>query len=253
MVHRGTLRKAWRYVAIHSPEVQLCAARVTVGPAHQTFWAVWDRERREMFEGSHSRDIGVETPEGRILISDGGVTVEVDLDEVPGVETITPQGAGWIWTRKQGGIASRGRIEVPGRTFEVSAPAIVDDSAGYHSRHTEWRWSSGIGTLNDGRAVAWNLVNGMHDVPGASEQTVWIDGVAHEVSECRISTDLSNIAFPTGERLDFHEEAVRSHNENKLVVRSRYAQPFGRYSGRIPHAGALASGLGVMETHSVVW
>jgi len=253
LLNRGRLRKQWRYVAIHSPEVQLCAATINVGPARQTFWAVWDRERQELFEGSHTRNVGVETPEGRLLISDGDVNAEFDLSEVAGVETITPAGRAWAWTRKQGGIAATGVITVPGKRFEVTAPAIIDDSAGYHDRNTDWRWCSGVGKLSDGRDVAWNFVNGIHDTPGASEQTVWVDGNPFEVNECRISTDLSNTGFPTGERLDFHEEVVRSHYENKVVLRSRYSQPFGKFSGRLPFAGSLASGLGVMETHSVVW
>ncbi len=154
---------------------------------------------------------GVETPEGRLIVNDGGVSAEFELDEVPGVETVTPVGRSWTWTRKQGGIAARGRVTLNGRTVEIDAPAIIDDSAGYHPRRTDWRWCSGVGTLTDGRAVAWNFVNGINDTPGASEQTVWVDGSPHEAESPRISTDLSNVAFPSGDRLDFHEEEARSH------------------------------------------
>jgi len=255
LVRHGRLRKQWRYVAVHDAKLQLCAATIAVGPGHQVFWALWDRENRELLEGSHSRFKGVETPKGRLLIADGGVTAEFELDEQPGVETVTRDGQAWTWTRKQGGIAARGAVTFGGRTVELEAPAIIDDSAGYHARHTDWRWCSGVGRTTDGRAVAWNMVNGINSDPAGSEQTVWIDGepFALDPDPCPIATDLSNVRFTDGRRLDFHEEAVRAHYENRLVVRSRYSQPFGRFSGSLPHAGALAEGLGVMEAHSVVW
>lgn len=252
-ISRGHLRKQWRYVAVHHEDLQICAATIAVGPGRSTFWAIWDRANRELLEGSHRRMTGVETPEGRLIVNDGGVSAEFELDEVPGVETVTPAGRSWTWTRKQGGIAARGLVTLNGRTVEIDAPAIIDDSAGYHPRRTDWRWCSGVGTLTDGRAVAWNFVNGINDTPGASEQTVWVDGSPHEAESPRISTDLSNVGFPSGDRLDFHEEEARSHEENLLIVRSRYTQPFGRFSGRLPTAGSLARGLGVMETHAAVW
>src|SRR3712207_7172060 len=55
--------------------------------------------------------------------------------------------------------------------------------SGYHARHTSWRWSAGIGRAKDGRRVAWNLVDGVHDAPEASERTVWLDGEPHRSEE----------------------------------------------------------------------
>ena len=52
------------------------------------------------------------------------------------------------------------------RRFELDGDdGFVDESAGYHARHTAWRWSAGIGRTDDGRRVAWNLVDGVHDAP----------------------------------------------------------------------------------------
>ena len=44
---KGVNRKRWRYLGAFSDEVMVCAARVSVGPASQTFWAVWDRDREQ--------------------------------------------------------------------------------------------------------------------------------------------------------------------------------------------------------------
>src|SRR6266550_6761038 len=46
----GRWRKRWRYVGVFGDQLLLCAARVQVGPLGQTFWAVWDREGRQMWE-----------------------------------------------------------------------------------------------------------------------------------------------------------------------------------------------------------
>jgi hypothetical protein len=52
--------------------------------------------------------------------------------------------------------------------------------------------------------------------------------------------------------LRFAAEATREHNENLLLVRSRYRQPFGTFSGRVGGV-ELATGYGVMEAHDVWW
>ena len=54
-----------------------------------------------------------------------------------------------------------------GREQAVDARGIVDESAGYHARETAWAGAPGVGTAADGRAVAWNLVTGIHDAPRA--------------------------------------------------------------------------------------
>ena len=42
--------KAWRYVGVFCDELMLCAASVRVGPARQSFWAVWDRRLERLWE-----------------------------------------------------------------------------------------------------------------------------------------------------------------------------------------------------------
>src|SRR5207253_1617009 len=101
----------------------------------------------------------------------------------------------------------------------------VDDSAGYHARRTSWRWSAGVGTAADaaGTPVAWNLVSGIHDADAASERTVWVDGVAHEVGPATFAPDLGSLTAG-GACLAFAAEARRARRENLLVVASDYEQ-----------------------------
>jgi len=247
------LRKRWRYVAVHSDEFQICAASISIGPMNQCFWAVWDRQNQQLHEGSSNWSQIVRPDAGRLIVADSGVEMDFSLDESAGVEVVTPYQPGWAWTRKQGGVAARGSLVLNGKTHLIEGRAIIDDSAGFPPRHVDWKWSAGIGTADDGRAVAWNFVTGIHDSPTASERTVWIDGEPFEVGVCEFADDLSTISFSEGGQLGFHSEATRSHSQNLLIARSNYKQPFGSFSGSLPHAGKLQSGLGVMEDHSVAW
>ena len=79
----------------------------------------------------------------------------------------------------------RGWAAVGGRRLAVDAAGLVDESAGYHARHTAWRWSAGVGVAESGEPVAWNLVAGLHDAPAASERTVWVAGEPREVGPVR--------------------------------------------------------------------
>jgi uncharacterized protein DUF2804 len=124
---------------------------------------------------------------------------------------------------------------------------LVDQSAGYHARHTAWHWSAGVGTLASGEPVAWNLVDGVHDAPEASERTVWVAGEPREVGPV-VFDGLHGVGG-----LRFTAVANRTHRQNRLVVRSYYEQPFGTFSGVLPGAGELREGWGVMERHEVAW
>jgi hypothetical protein len=240
LLRRGRPLKRWRYVAVYGPELMLCVGEARVAGVPQRWWAVGLPDGR-LFEGSRV-DTGV---------------IDLSFEEGPGVEVVSPHGRSYIWTRKQAGIPVSGTVRVGGEELRVDGPlGFVDDSAGYHARHTSWRWSAGIGRARDGRAVAWNLVDGVHDCARASERTVWVDGEPHEVPAQRFAADLSAVG-----ELRFTEWCAREEHRNLLVMRSDYRQPFGSFTGALPGGldGALPGGLelesgyGVMEWHDVRW
>ncbi len=105
-----------------------------------------------------------------------------------------------------------------------------------------------MGASAAGAAVAWNLVSGINDPPQNSERTVWVDGEPVEVPPCTFATDLSAV-----DGLVFSPEAVRERDENLVLVRSAYRQPFGTFVGTLPQGTELAEGYGVMESHDVWW
>jgi hypothetical protein len=251
--------KRWRYVAAFCDELMLCAAVAAVGPARSSWWAVWDRreatlhERTRIAPGQALVRFG---DNGRLRVRDRGVTIDLVVDEGAAVESLNPHGAQHVWTRKQAGRPVAGRVTLrDARTIELGrdALAIVDDTAGYHARTTEWWWSAGVGETLDGAPVGWNLVSGVNDGPTASERSLWVAGVAREVAPVRIAGDLSAVAFATGEQLRFGPEAVRARHDRLLLVASEYRQPFGTFTGALPGAGALQRGLGVMEHHRARW
>jgi hypothetical protein len=253
--HGGRMLKRWRYVGLYTPEVMLCAGDARIGPTRQVWWAVWDRERQELHERTRML-VGrgrVQLGRGRAEVGDDGVRIQLALEEDRAVEVVTPDGRAFVWTRKQGGIPAHGTVEAGGRRWTIEGPAFVDESAGYHPRVTRWTWSAGVGSDADGRAVAWNLVEGIHDSPRDSERTVWVDGRPHEVGPVRFARDLSAVDFAEGGTLSFSPESVRRRDDNLLLFRSRYEQPFGSFAGSLPGAGPLAEGFGVMERHDVRW
>jgi ribosomal protein S6E (S10) len=246
MAGRDGLRplKAWRYVGVFGPQLMACVCALRIGPARESFWAVWNRQSRQFREGR----AGVALEPGHVRVRDGGVQLDLVLYEEPGVETVCGYEPSYAWTRKQGGIEASGAVNVDGALTAVRARAIVDDTAGYYPHHTSWRWSAGVGRTVDQRLVAWNLVEGINDPPRGSERTLWVEGEPREPAPVHFDEDLGAIG-----ELRFHREAVLERRRNLLLVRSDYRQPFGTFSGLLPGAVELAEGYGVMEAHDVRW
>lgn len=249
----GQLRKRWRYVGVFAPELMLCAARAQVGIFSQSFWVLWDREQRRHHAGTSMRPgAAVVTIDGpRLTISSRGLRAELELGEAAPVEAICPSGSGWGWTRKRAGVPVEGTVEADGRARRLSALGVDDESAGYHRRRAAWHWSAGVGRDADGRAVAWNLVEGINDPPGNSERAVWVEGEPREPAPVRFE-GTEAVAFADRGRLRFHAECERARDDNLLLLRSRYRHLFGSFSGSLDGL-ELAEGLGVMEDHRALW
>jgi hypothetical protein len=236
----GRPLKRWTYVGVYRSDVMLCAGDARVAGIRQRWWAVALPDG-SLFEGRK----GVSIAARHVRVRD---VVDLELSRPDGVEVVSPHGRSYVWTRKVAPVHVRGTVSAGGRTFELDGDdGFVDESAGYHARHTAWRWSAGLGRAADGRPVAWNLVDGVHDGV-TSERTVWVDGSPAEVPSQEFAPDLSRVG-----ELDFREWSARESNRNLLVMRNRYRQPFGEFSGTLPGGLVLAEGWGVMEEHDVLW
>jgi Protein of unknown function (DUF2804) len=251
---RGTRPlKRWRYVGAYSAEVMVCVGEVHVGPLPQRFWAVAEPGRPVADATTVGRG-GVRVEGSHVRVDSADVQIDVTVEEDGGVQSVHPSGRrGYVWTRKQAGLPARGTVRVGDRTHALDCPASVDDTAGYHERHTAWRWSTGAGTGAGGERVAWNLVTGVNDSAKDSERTIWLDGVPFEPGPVEFSANLSRIAFAEGAELAFEEWSARQDRTNLLVLRSRYRQPFGTFTGSLPGGVQLVRGFGVVEEHDVYW
>ena len=271
---KGVNRERWRYLGAFSEEVMVCAARVGVGPAGQTFWAVWDRQEKELTERTVMRLPGAR---GEVWSEDGsGESVENAPDEGSVVrieathpeagplrgflrtgagkwaESICPNGEnGFVWTRKRV-VEVDVDLRIGARRIRCKAHGVEDESAGYHPPHTVWSWSAGVGTLTDGRAVGWNLVEGVNDPPERSERAIWVDGEPFEPGPSSFE-ELDAVTFGDGSRITCSAEAERARTEKRGPISYSYRQPFGTFTGTLPGGLELASGLGVMESHDARW
>ena len=273
----GTWRKRWRYVGVFAEEVLACAARVQVGPIGQTFWAVWDRDARRMWEQTKVRppgargEVWAEAPDEPGVIdhvSEAGSVERIEASHpeagevraflrFPGggrwVESVCPAGERtYVWTRKRVGTPIQADIRIGDQRWRTDARAVEDESAGYHPHHTVWSWSAGVGSTSDGRAVGWNLVAGVNDPPQRSERAIWVGGEPSEPGPVEFD-GLEAIRFDDGSRLEFAAECERAREERRLLVSYSYRQPFGAFTGMLPGGLALAEGVGVMEHHDAHW
>jgi hypothetical protein len=259
--------KRWRYVAIFAEDLMACAAQVQIGPAKQSFWALYLedppalRERTRLLPrrgevellaghpgGPHSGE------RGRLRVNDRGVELDVTLEEGAGWEARCAHGRGEVWTRKQAGVRAAGTIALDGEAPRpVDGLAVIDDTAGYHARRTEWWWTAGVGESPDGVALAWNLVSGVNDPPSGSERAVWVAGQPTEAAAVSFSGDLERIDCEDGSKLRFRAQAQRSRKDNLLILSSDYQAPFGTFTGTLPGGIALAHGRGVVEHHRARW
>jgi Domain of unknown function (DUF2804), C-terminal len=257
-------------------ELLICAARVQVGPVRQTFWLIWDREQRRMWEQTKTLlpgargEVWTELPEGSGQVDhveqgssvvridahhsdDGEVKAFLRVGSGPGIESVCPNSSGeYAWTRKRGDLKVECDVRVGDRRWRADARGVEDESAGYHPHHTVWSWSAGVGQTRDGRSVGWNLVSGINDPPERSERSIWLDGEASEPGPVSFE-DLDAIVFDDGSRLEFSGECERRREEQRLVASYAYRQPFGAFAGSLAGGIELERGLGVMEHHDAHW
>jgi hypothetical protein len=234
--------KRWRYVGLYGEGLMLCAARARVAGIPQAFFAVWDRRTLREATSTRPRCVALD---GVVRFAGADLRWEPDGDAI---EVTSRHGESYIWTRKMPVIA-RGHVD----GHSVTLRGVIDDSAGYHARETAWRWCAGVGIGADGEHLAWNLVEGVHDAPQASERTVWVDGAARELPAGTFDDHLTAVRWAGGEELRFAEETRRARHEDRRIFASDYIQPFGTFAGALPGGVAVTRGWGVMERHDVRW
>ena len=249
LLSRGRPLKRWRYVALYRPDLMVCVGDARVAGLPQRWWALALPDGT-LAERTTAGRGGIDLSPGRRARGRGRRERGPDVRRERG---------------RGGGLAERALVDLDAQAGAGAPARDACASASASGRWTATRASSttppattsatpcgagrrASGALVDGRAVAWNLVDGVHDAPESSERTVWVDGVPGEVPPLAFADDLSRVGG-----LEFTPWSAREDHTRRLLFRSDYLQPFGSFEGELPGGLRLASGHGVMEWHDVRW
>ena len=164
-------------------------------------------------------------------------------------------------TQKRCGIPAAGVIcWGKDRRHELQSGAVgaLDLSHGLLARRTTWRWACGgrVDAVGGGGA-GFNLVEGFNQ---GLENVYWVGGELRSVGQVRIEYEEEAPERPWRVRsadgaveLEMEVEAVRRDDTDlRPLVRSRYLQPLGRWSGRVGEL-EVDEAFGVAEDHLAVW
>jgi len=288
-LQRRLIEKKWQYVFVATPEMMLSLAVIDAGYLASGICAVFDRGSRRLLvndnpvlpplcaqvgdapaEGMSARLLGpairarIQRSGGRISIqaawAHAGVDLVLDADRAPPPMTAIAEAGEpgrFDVTQKTVLVPAEGEVRAGNARFPVQGQlAGLDYTHGFLARETAWRWAFASGRAGS-HLVAFNFSEGF--LRGEGENVVWVDGEPQAAGPVSFSFDA---AEPLAEwrlrsadgRVDlvFRPEGYRAQTIDLKLIRSRYLQPFGTWSGTVN--GAAIDGLpGVAEDHASLW
>jgi hypothetical protein len=288
---RFARRKKWLYVAIAAEDVWISLAVVRTGYAATAFAFAYDLVSKTMLvdrtvlgptpvsrvaDGPHDEGAVARFAMGKtsfvfarggsrldVRVKIGTLDVEAALDDAsapPSISAIARLGDGLLnGTEKRALTKVTGTARIEGRTVDLSrALGGWDYTHGLLPRHTKWNWAFGLGKTNDGRPIGFNVVQGF---VGEAECAAFVDGDVHPIAEPKFGFDAGRPELPwtlrgDGIDLTFETGAVHTQHTNLGVIRSRFVQPVGTFSGSIRVAGKdvyVRNLPGVVEDQDVLW
>lgn len=204
------------------------------------------------------------------IVGRNGFLAEVLLDTrgapAPSVLVTPVAGPGVRVTQKAGALNATGTITLGPRTLLLDGgTGGFDTTHGFLARDTGWRWAFGTGRLPGGAPIAFNLAEGFAGVaegdPGEnalyrSFETVRLPPVvfAYDPGDPRAPWRVTSADGSV--ELAFAPVAVHREVKNLLVLRTRFAQVAGTFSGRLPGPGGpvtIDALAGVVEDHWARW
>ena len=220
----------------------LCVGDARVAGMRQRWWAVALPDG-SLFEGSR----GVSVEAGRVHVR--GV-LDLELALPAGVEVVSPHGRSYVWTTQaRAGARARHRDAPAARRSSwtaTTASSTTPPATTHGTRPGGGRRGSAAATTGARwRGTSWTACTTRSRTASAPSGST---AAAQEVPPQEFADDLSRVGD-----LEFREWSARESNRNLLVMRNRYRQPFGEFSGTLPGGLALAEGYGVMEGHDVLW
>jgi hypothetical protein len=169
-------------------------------------------------------------------------------------------------TLKSVGLLASGRMEIGRRRYSLDGGVVgLDTTHGFLARHTVWRWAMGCGRLEDGTPLGFNLVAGFNEVAegSAGENVLFLGDQLEPVGPAvfRFNAadplDLWRIETSDG-ALQLTFRALHAHRDvrNLGLLRSRFLQPLGFFSGRLRFRSrnlVLDELPGVTEDQDMLW
>jgi hypothetical protein len=289
VLQRRLVDKRWQYVFLATPEMMLALAVIDCGYLASGICAVFDRGSRRLLvddnpvlpplcaqvgeepaDGMSARLLGpriharLQRAGGRISVQASWAHADVDLlldaaGAPPPITAVAPVGPAGRFdvTQKTVLVPAEGEVRVANVRFPVKGElAGLDYTHGLLARETSWRWAFASGRAGP-RLVAFNFSDGF--LQGEGENVVWIDGEPRAVGPVRFGFQpgepLGAWRLQTADgRVDlgFQPEGFRAQTVDLKLIRSRYLQPLGTFSGKID--GVEVDGLpGVTEDHEARW
>lgn len=184
----------------------------------------------------------------------------------PALTVIAPVEGGVVnVTQKWAGLLSFGQLEAGGKRFVLDGGVGgLDYTHGYLARHTAWRWAFVCGRLDDGTPFGINLVEGFNEARAdVNENAVWLGHELFPVGRARFTWNPKDVLDPwrvvtTDGALDLSFKPLAAHRELRdlKLVKSRFEQPIGLWSGTLTLGGQryrFEDAAGVAEDQDVLW
>lgn len=288
---RVARRKRWIYVALATEEVWFSVAIVRTGYAATAFAFAYDLAGQRMMldrtvlgpspiarvsDDFHASGEIARFALGKAALSltRSGSTLdlrvrmrdlEIDaaIEETsgpPAITAIANLGGGLVnGTEKRALLSMRGRARSGNREVILDGgTAGYDYTHGLLPRHTKWRWAFALGKTKAGAPFGLNLIQGF---VGEAECAAFVSSEVVPLAEPRFEFDLTRPMRQwriVGDGIDlaFQPGGVHAQNTNLGVVKSRFVQPVGAFTGNVRIAGrdVYVEGLpGVVEDQDVLW
>ena len=199
-----------------------------------------------------------------VRLSAKGLELSARLDATgapPAIAAVASVAGGFVATEKRALLSATGEAVVAGRRFTLDGGlAGCDYTQGLLPRHTAWHWAFALGLAKGGEPFALNLVEGH---VGEAECAAWFLGDVHPLAEGRFQFDRSRplepwrVATVDGAvDLVFSPGGMHAERKNLGIIRSRFVQPVGTYSGTVrlgDRSIELEAMPGVVEDQDVLW
>jgi hypothetical protein len=179
---------------------------------------------------------------------DKGITGSITLEQPAAMESMNiatswaENRRAFYYNRKVNCMPAQGGFTIGKREYSFAPQrdmGALDWGRGHWTYKNRWYWGSASGHAQ-GHALGWNIGYGFTDRSPASENMLFVDGVAHKLAEVSFHMDTSDYTRPwrftsSDQRFEmtFTPIVDRNSSIHLGVIRSAQHQVFGYYSGTV--------------------